>query len=190
MISLGSVCISEYISFTDYKHAWQCSISQDQWHQPLVWLRAFVNQSSPPCKLIPSPRKKNIQSIRESVLMTVYCYKLLLHAWFVHLYDWTTTYKQVLKFYQGFIINNIWISTKAVKPRLMIERVVLFAFSLMITRPYSQNEITLDHKQCHKKKYRNTFQFTTLKHIFANRKNEQKSLPLMNKKKIAKNLIK
>lgn len=121
MRSLGSVCISEYISFTDYKHAWQCSISQDQWHQPLVWLRAFVNQSSPPCKLIPSPPKKNTQSIRESVLMTVYCYKLLLHAWFVHLYDWTTTYKQVLKFYQGFIINNIWISTKAVKPRLWLK---------------------------------------------------------------------
>ena len=30
MRSLGSVCISEYISFTDYKHAWQCSICQDQ----------------------------------------------------------------------------------------------------------------------------------------------------------------
>ena len=40
-----------------------------------------------------------------------------------------------------------------------------------------------------KKKYRNTFQFTTLKHIFANRKNEQKSLPLMNKKKLRKILL-
>ena len=55
----------------------------------------------------PLSAQKKYQSIRESVLMTVYCYKLLLHAWFVHLYDWTTTYKQVLKFYQGFIINNI-----------------------------------------------------------------------------------